>query len=132
MILLCGCSSPVQTEKPHPLIPPQTMREILTDYYQLEATLRVCERERMENVAAYGRQQWDSLLHKYRITNEVWEKNFCYYMTQSELSDTLLSKVTDRLAAMEAAKSDAMRKAADTMPEPEFQLEESGFEEIIF
>ena len=68
----------------------------------------------------------------YRITNEVWEKNFCYYMTQSELSDTLLSKVTDRLAAMEAAKSDAMRKAADTMPEPEFQLEESGFEEIIF
>ena len=72
MVLLCGCSSPVRTEKPHPLIPPQTMREILTDCYQLEATLRVCEREKMENAAAYGRQQWDSILQKYHITSEVW------------------------------------------------------------
>jgi hypothetical protein len=131
MLLLYGCASQDHNKKPQPFIPPQTMQEIMVEYYQLEATLRVCEREKKENVAAYGRQQWESLLRKHRITDEIWKKNYYYYMSQSNLSDTLLAKVSDQLSALEATKAEAMRKELDTQSGLEITMEEHDFGEMI-
>ncbi|MBO4774142.1 MAG: DUF4296 domain-containing protein [Bacteroidales bacterium] len=134
MVLLAGgCNSgPDRTEKPTPYIPPDTMETLMTEIYQLEATLQVCERKKRENIAIYGKQQWEAIMRRHRITTDVWESNLRYYLSQRTLSDTLLSRVTNRLSAIEAAKAEAMRKAADSMPIQAIPTDGLFFEELIF
>ena len=71
-------------------------------------------------------------MRRHRITTDVWESNLRYYLSQRTLSDTLLSRVTNRLSAIEAAKAEAMRKAADSMPIQAIPTDGIFFEELIF
>ena len=130
LLSVASCSSPAKTEKPHPFIPPAKMQELMTDLYKLEATLRVAEREQQTDLSAYGRQQWDSLLRKHGVTAAQWEENFYYYISESELSDTLFSRVTNRLSAWETKASKAMKKDTSLSPAEELPVENVNFEEI--
>lgn len=132
LLLATGCSTPDRPERPDPFIKMSTMQQLMTDLYQLEATQQICERARMENTEAYVRQQWDSLMKKYNITTAIWEDNFRYYMEHSELADTLLARVTNRLSAIEAAKAEARREEEDTLPPSVFETDGFEFEELIF
>lgn len=132
LLYVASCSSPAKTEKPHPFIPPAKMQALMTELYKLEATLRVAERERQTDLSAYGRQQWDSLLRKHGVTAAQWEENFYYYISESELSDTLFSKVTNRLSAWETKVSEAMKKDTSLLSVEELPIENANFEEFTF
>ena len=132
-MLAVGCASgPDQPEKPARYIPPDTMEALMTEIYQLEGTLHVCERKQREHIGAYTRQQWDAIMRRHRITTAERESNLNYYLSQRTLSDTLLSRVTNRLSTIEAAKAEALRKAADSLPKQPIHIDESCFEKLIF
>ena len=119
-MLACTCCSVPEdcgTPKPDTLLAMPEMQVMMTEICQLEARLRVYENGtgvQRDSLSAYGRQQLDTLLQRHGISWETWKANFNYYMTRKVLADTLLTRVTGKLSAEEAAKSEALRQTIDT------------------
>jgi len=132
LLLPGGCSSPENTVKPSRLLSQNTMCNLLTEIYRIDATQRVCQRENIADGPEYCRQEWDSLLHVYGINDTILKENILYYMSRSDLADTLLSRVTNRLTAIEATKAEAMRKETDYTGTDRADEEQPDFGEIIF
>ena len=129
VILLCGCGRNTRPAVPEKLIPPAIMQDLLTDMLQLEGTLRVCEREHKEQLKEYAVQQWDSIQKKYGINEKIWKVNYSYYMSGSDLSDTLFTHVANRLSEIEAQRNEALRNAPDSILR--FEPEDNDLSEFI-
>lgn len=120
MLACTSCSVPEDkgVPKPDTLLAMKEMQVMMTEICQLEARLRVGESSNTgnrEELGIYGRQQLDTLLQQHGIGWETWKANFNYYMSRRILADTLMARVTAKLAEEETIKNEALRKTLDTV-----------------
>ncbi len=125
-VLIAGCRKQYVTSRPHPFIKAQKMEDMLFDCYLLEAGLRIFEQEDSLDLDAYGNQEWQRLLEKYDITEEQWKSNFNYYISHSNLADSLMAHVSGRLLEWQAEQERQLAKGKETEGETD---NEADFEE---
>ena len=104
LLLLAGCAKKYEIARPEPLLPMETMEEILTESYLLEASLHIFETDTSVDLERYTRQQWQKIMQQHRVTTEDWKRNYMYYISKEPLRDTLMKHVGNRLTELEATE----------------------------
>lgn len=122
LLVFVGCKAKhYDPSKPKPLLPVETMEDILKDIYLLEEELGILETKCRENnfsddsaknaLCSYGNKKYDQIMQKHETNRKTWIKNYRYYMENKTLADTLMNRVIDNLVQMDVERTKKIKSS---------------------
>jgi len=104
LFALAACTQKVGqiAEKPVDLIPQDTMAGLFTDLRLMDAALIHNQKNRKAKISESNLYMYNSILQKYHITSERFERSFDYYASHLDEFDDIYADVISRLSKRKA------------------------------
>ncbi len=107
MIFLLGCTRHVEVDfkKPPDLIPRDSMVDIIVDLQIMEAILTKEQKTGRRQVTDNQLYLYNSVMNKYHITRDRFDRSFEYYQSDLEVMDKIYADAITKLTKMKTQVS---------------------------